>query len=167
MREIAGELFRTASVGAHAYIFTDWRQYSSVVTACETKGWALRNCIVWDKQRGGAMGSLWRNNHEWCPMFSKGQPRSMPRRDCFNTWHGTKPQGDEHATVKPSGLIKYILVMSDAKRVIDPWMGSGTTLFAAKASGAEAIGIEVDERYCEIAAERLRQGALFGVEQSA
>ena len=167
IREIAGELIAKADHGAHAYLFTDWRQYTNVVTACETKGWSLRNVVVWDKAKGGAMGSFWRNNHEWIPVLCKGKPRAIERRDCFNTWRGTKPQGGEHPTMKPPELIAYLLSVSNAKRVIDPWMGSGTTLLSAKREGIAAIGIEIEERYCEIAAKRLAQGVLPLQEASA
>jgi site-specific DNA-methyltransferase (adenine-specific) len=159
MREISGRLFSDAPIGAHLYLFTDWRQYSNVVAACESKGWTLRNVVVWDKARGGAMGSFWRNNHEWVPVFSKGPPTPLPSHSFFNTWQGTKPQADDHATVKPQALMGY-LISATVGTVLDPWMGSGTTLLAAKDLGRRAIGIELEERYCEIAARRLSQEVL-------
>jgi DNA modification methylase len=64
-----------------------------------------------------------------------------------------------HPTQKPLALMKWCLGFApEAKTVLDPFMGSGTTLVAAKLQGLQATGIEISEAYCEIAAKRLSQG---------
>jgi len=68
-----------------------------------------------------------------------------------------------HPTQKPSGLFKQIIgdMFPKAETIVDPFMGSGSVLLAAKLEGRKAIGIEVEEQYCEAAAKRLSQGVLF------
>jgi DNA modification methylase len=67
-----------------------------------------------------------------------------------------------HPCQKPDSLMAWCIQMVPPDALIcDPFMGSGTTLVAAKNLGRKAIGIEIEERYCEIAAERLRQGVLL------
>jgi len=68
-----------------------------------------------------------------------------------------------HPTQKPIDLFKWCIghAPDNAKTILDPFMGSGTTLRAAKDLGRKAIGIEIEEKYCEIAAKRLAQGVLF------
>jgi adenine-specific DNA-methyltransferase len=71
----------------------------------------------------------------------------------------------EHPCQKPLAMMQHIVAVSSRPNalVLDPFMGSGTTLVAAKLEGRRAIGIEIEERYCEIAAKRLAQGVLnFG-----
>lgn len=69
--------------------------------------------------------------------------------------------GQVHPTQKPLSVMLFIVGRSPGTgAVLDPFMGSGTTLVAAKNLGRKAIGIEIEERYCEIAAERLSQGVL-------
>ena len=69
--------------------------------------------------------------------------------------------GREHPTQKPLFLMRWCLgFFPDAKTVLDPFMGGGTTLRAAKDLGRKAIGIEIEERYCEIAANRMGQEVL-------
>jgi DNA modification methylase len=159
MREVARECVRLATQGSQAQVFTDWRQYTTIVTAWESVGWTLRSVVVWDKAKGGAMGSYWRNNHEWVAVFCKGKPRPLAHRSCFNTWTGSKPQAGLHPTEKPLELMRYLVgtIAPDARPpvVLDPFAGSGTTGRAALSLGYQFIGIERDAAYVEIARDRL------------
>ena len=80
-------------------------------------------------------------------------PRSIQK---FNRERGL------HPTQKPVGLVDYMIrtYSVEGDTTLDCCMGSGTTLVAALQTGRKAIGIEIEEKYCEVAAERLRQGAL-------
>ncbi len=69
--------------------------------------------------------------------------------------------GGQHPTQKPVSIMTWSLsFFPSANRILDPFMGSGTTLRAAKDLGRKAIGIEIHEPYCEIAAKRLEQNVL-------
>jgi site-specific DNA-methyltransferase (adenine-specific) len=86
----------------------------------------------------------------------------------LNKGHGvycrrdTSLQGEQrlHPTQKPLGIMKWCISFVAAETILDPYMGSGTTLVAAKQLGRKAIGIEIEERYCEIAARRCAQEVL-------
>jgi len=70
--------------------------------------------------------------------------------------------GAVHPTQKPVDLMKWCMSFApDAQSILDPFMGSGTTLVAAKQLGRKAVGIEIEEKYCEIAVKRLAQMELF------
>lgn len=75
-------------------------------------------------------------------------------------WTAIKPTG--HPAEKPVSLLQRLISASGSSSVIDPFMGSGSTLVAAKNLGVKAIGIEVEERWCEIAAIRCSQEVMFG-----
>jgi site-specific DNA-methyltransferase (adenine-specific) len=157
-RQIARVCCDICTPGSPSYVFTDWRQYTNIVTAWETCLWTLRSVVVWDKNKGGAMGLWWRNNHEWICVFTKGKPRPLPHHSFFNTWKGCKPQGGEHPTEKPIELIKYLVETVPVNgMVLDPFMGSGTTGIACVELGRKFISIEINEKYFDIACKRIEE----------
>jgi len=80
-------------------------------------------------------------------------------------WHlgnnaNIKQSKTGHPTSRPLDTIKYIVSLYNLSTILDPFMGSGTTLVAAKQLRRKAIGIEIEEKYCEIAKRRLAQEVL-------
>lgn len=160
LRAIGKQLERVVKPGGHVYMFTDWRQYTNVVTAMESIGFSLRNVIVWTKNRGAAMGSFWRGDHEWIPVFTKGQPNKLAHRSTFNHIATSKPGGTMdriHPTQKPIKLLSYITSCLTPGVILDPFMGSGTTGVAAAMNGHKFIGVEQNQIYSDYAIGRIKQ----------
>lgn len=76
---------------------------------------------------------------------------------CAKASRSERGDGNDHPTVKPLKLMEYLVKLSGGQTILDPFMGSGTTLVAAKRLGRKAIGIDIDEHSCEIAAKRCQQ----------
>lgn len=140
--------------------FIDWRQWPHLVGALETCNYRVQGMVVWDKGSYG-LGNGFRAQHELICHASKGVP-TIHDRAVGNVLRSPRQDTVDHPSPKPVGLMGQLIdvVTPAGGIVLDPFMGSGTTLLAAKNSGRKAIGIEVDERYCEIAARRLAQGVL-------
>lgn len=126
---------------------------------------SLISSLIWDKGTVG-MGRVWRHQHElmilgrwqdsWDPDDGKLRPDVI-------RCPATPSAERDHPVEKPVALLRALVEgLAPANGfILDPFMGSGTTLRAAKDLGRKAIGIEIEEKYCEIAAKRLGQEVLF------
>ncbi len=142
------------------YFFCDGQSYPIAFTALYPHAKHVRP-LIWDKITS-YNGYTWRHQHELIAWAE------MPKAERVNTGDGdilrfrAVPVAERvHPAEKPTGLVRALAAKHDAVVILDPFMGSGTTLRAAKDLGRRAIGIEIEEKYCEIAARRLEQEILF------
>ncbi len=139
-----------------------WRTLPTFQKASCDLQWPIESLLVWDKGSIGPGGSRGlRPRYELVALFAGidfgTEDRGLPDIQRFQ-WAGAKPL---HPAQKPLPLARWLMETTvDGQLILDPFMGSGTTLRAAKDLGRKAIGIELDERYCEIAAKRLQQAVL-------
>lgn len=120
----------------------------------------VRARLVWDKG-GGFMGNLsmpWGRSDEEIYVLGEGfsgQREGSVLRAHLNAKAKARP---DHPTPKPIQLMERLIQKCPPGTIADPFAGSGSTLIAARNLGRKAIGVEVEERYCEIIARRLDQG---------
>lgn len=160
LRAVAKGVYPLLVEGGSFLSFIDWRQWPNLVAALETCNYRVQGMIVWDKGHFG-LGNGFRSQHELVCHASKGVP-SIVDRGVGNVLQFPRVEPVDHPSPKPESLMQRLIeVVTPVDGVVlDPFMGSGTTLKAAKNISRRAIGIEVEERYCEIAANRLAQGVL-------
>lgn len=126
--------------------------------------------LVWDKTDGtgpgmGDLSAAFGTSHEDIYLGGTWRKQTARRGSVIRTSCAMgNPSGlvarAGHPTPKPLDLMEALLAAAPPGTIADPFAGSGSTLVAAKALGRRAIGVELEERYCEIAARRLSQGVL-------
>lgn len=138
-----------------ALVFGSWKR---------PKPPATHTVLIWDKGPAHGMGDLqipWKPNHEEIYVMGKGfvGKRTSGVLSGYTqvTWAS---KGLEHPNMKPLSLMHELIGKCPPGVIADPFAGSGSTLVAARNLGRRAIGVELEERYCEIIAKRLAQGAL-------
>lgn len=148
--------------------FCNWRSLPVVMRAALDASLPITSVMVWDKEWIGPGGSQGlRPAYEMCALLA--QPGfAIADRGTPDVWRHKVGSYKEHGhpAEKPEGLVRRIIQtceMPPGSLVVDPFMGSGTTAVAAMITGHRFVGIEFEERWCEVAASRLSQGALdFG-----
>jgi DNA modification methylase len=153
--------------GAILATFIDWRGYSVVHAAATKSALAPLNLVIWTKTNAG-MGSLYRSQHELLPLFKKGEAPHINNiqlgrkgRWRSNVWAypGASSLGSEarrglqnHPTVKPTAMLEDAMLdlTNRGDIVIDPFLGSGSTLIAAEAVGRVCRGVELDPLYLDV-----------------
>jgi DNA modification methylase len=164
--------------------FIDWRGQPTVHAAAAKLGLEPLNLIVWAKTNAG-MGSLYRSQHELLPLFKKGNAPHVNNIDLgkrgrwrSNVWTypGASSLGSDarrglqdHPTVKPTAMLEDALIdlTNRSDIVIDPFLGSGSTLIAAEKTGRVCRGVELDPLYVDVIVRRYemitgKQAALAG-----
>lgn len=123
-----------------------------------------RQLLIWDTKGALGMGAIdlpWKPAHQEIYVLGHG---FKGKRTTDVLTHApvqsTSRNGREHPHQKPLSLMTALIAKCPPGTIADPFAGSGSTLVAAKALGRKSIGIELDERYCEIIAKRCAQEVL-------
>lgn len=140
--------------GKPALVFGKWNQPRPA---------NVRHRLIWSKGADPGMGDLkmpWGNSDEEIYVIGAGWAGA---RGANILVHPKPPVNNrpDHPTPKPVPLMEELIGKCPPGVIVDPFAGSGSTLRAAKNLGRRAIGFEIEERYCEIAARRLAQEVLF------
>ena len=131
-----------------------------------------KRMLVFHKPTGGNAGFFgsrlpWLNN--WEPIFVCGRwPDQTPTRDAVVATAALSAGGYsgyatryQHPHAKPVDVMETLIAACPPGVIADPFAGSGSTLEAARRQGRKAIGVEIEERYCELIARRMSQGVLI------
>ena len=160
--------------GALFATFIDWRGQPIVQAAATQHGLTAINLIVWVKTNAG-MGSQYRSQHELIPLFKKGKSPHINNvelgkhgrwRSNVWTYPGASSMGSDarrglqdHPTVKPVAMLEDALLdlTNRAHLVLDPFLGSGSTLIAAEKTGRWCRGVELDPLYVDVILRRYHE----------
>ena len=126
---------------------------------------STRHRLIWAKGTSPGMGDLglpWGMGEEEIYIMGEGwagqRSSNVLNVPAINSQSHTRPA---HPTPKPVSLMELLIEKAPPGLIVDPFAGSGATLLAARNQGRPAVGVEIEERYCELIAKRLAQGVLL------
>jgi site-specific DNA-methyltransferase (adenine-specific) len=164
-----GGIANDASTGVRDSALTAWGDRPALIFGdlLLSPPSSTRQVLIYDKGASagftGALGGF-RRNAEAVYVAGPGWPSGLGGRSCVLTTlaptGGNLARRYEHPHAKPVDVMETLIAACPPGVIADPFAGSGSTLVAARNLGRKAIGVELDERYAEIAARRLAQGVL-------
>ena len=161
----SAELWRVLKPDTFCVSFYGWPQCDRFVGVWKALGFRLVSHLAFVRNVWG-LGRFTRGQHETAFLLAKGQPR-LPERGISDVVEWQREAHAFHPNQKPVEALYPLLAAFAPENglVLDPFLGSGSTLRAAKDMGLRAVGIEIDEHYCRRAAARLAQGVMFASEE--
>ncbi len=136
-----------------------WRVQSGLLQDRQdiVKGFPVRQIIIWKRKGGINFNSgYFLPTYEVIYLIAKPKFKLAPKANAYgDVWEFTQEMNNEHPAAFPVDLIVRSISSTNARLILDPFMGSGTTAVAAKALKKDYIGIEISPQYCEMARERL------------
>ena len=153
--DVMRELFRVLKPDCHAYIMSDGQALRAILGYSEEAGFSNYKPIVWDKVNQG-MGYHYRCRHEFFVMLDKGKNRKLNSLSTPDVWTVPMIRGG-YPTEKPVKLMQVPIEhsTSEGETILDPFMGGGSALIAARRLGRKAIGIDSSLDACELARRRV------------
>lgn len=158
------ESYRLLKDDRHMYIFCNDYLFSEFFKWVEPCGFTMKRTLVWVKNNhtSGDLEGDYGNKTEWVIFLHKGRRALNGKRET-NVLNFDRVNTNSHPTEKPAKLLQFLISKStsEGESILDPFAGSGSTITAAKYLNRNATGIEISEKYCEIARNRLAQQSLF------
>lgn len=161
--DYAPEFYRVLKDGTHCYVMCNHINLINMLNTFTSCGFHFTKSLIWDKGNK-IMGRFYMSRFEYILFFRKGKGKKINNcgtSDILSVPNKkTKVDGKNiHDTEKPVELMKILIENSTQKRetVLDPFMGVGSTGIAAIQTGRSFIGIEIDERYYQIAKARIKE----------
>lgn len=121
------------------------------------KGFPVRQIIIW-RRKGGINFNrgYFLPTYEVIYLIAKPHFKLAPKASAYgDVWEFTQEMKNPHPAPFPVAMIERIIASTNARRILDPFMGSGTTAVAAKTLGRDFIGIDISPEYCNMADERI------------
>lgn len=154
-------IYKVLKPGTHAYVFTNFKNIQEMMEEANKSGFKLHNLLVWEKNNC-TPSQFYMKNCEYVLFLRKGKAKwindigGSKTVHQFNNIIGNKT----HPCEKPVDLLKFYVLNSsnEGDLVLDPFMGTGSCGMACKETNRNFIGIELDQKFYDIAKARLEDG---------